>query len=314
MKPILLLILLSTFLFSIDNVNKKIKSKHSSLESTLNSIEHKLKIVHKKLNSVSKNIDEFITNEYTSDIYKDSYIQIETSLEKISGRDMEIEADVDIRIRLPKLKEKLSITIDNRDDKISSTYQDSNEDIDRKSDDYNIGLLYRTIKQKADLKFRVRLKMSNNPYIYVKAEAKRVLKLNNVSDLRIEQKLKYSHKDKLDSYSSFRYNYQINDKYLFSNYNRYHINSEEKNDNVYNSLRLNHNLSNSNYINYVSSINSNDNESNFQVKEYKTYISYRKYIRKWLYYDIIPSVTWSRVNDFKNKAGIRFNLGLLIKE
>jgi hypothetical protein len=314
MKSILLLILLSTFLFSIDNAKKKIKNKYSSLESTLNSIEHKLKIVHKKLNSASKSIDEFITNEYTNDIYKDSYIQIETSLKKISGSDMELESDVDIRIRSPKLKEKLSITIDNRDDKISSGYQDSNENIDTNDNDYNIGLLYRTIKRKADLKFRVRLKMSNNPYIYAKAEAKRMFELNNKSNILIKQKLKYSHKNKLDSYSSFRYNYKLNNMYLFSNYNQYHINSDEKHDNIYNSIRLNQKLNNLNYINYVSSINSNDNESNFQAKEYKTYISYRKYIRKWLYYDIVPSITWTRSNNFNNQAGIRFNVGLLIKE
>lgn len=313
MKPILLLILISTLLFSLDNKNKNLQNNHSMIENTLNSIENKLKIVHKKLNIASKSIDEFVTNEYTNDIYKDSYIQIETSIEKISGSDMEFKSDVDIRIRLPKLKEKLSITIDNIDDKISSSYQDSNENINKKEDDYNIGLLYRTIKQKAYLKFRVRLKMSNNPYIYTKAEAKKVFKLDEVSNLLIEQKLKYSHRDKFDSYSSFRYNYQINDIYLFSNYNRYYINSEKKNNEVYNSIRLNQKLHNSSYINYVNSVSSNDNESNFQVKEYKTYISYRKYIRKWLYYDIVPSVSWSRANDFKNKTGIKFNLGLLIK-
>ncbi len=96
------------------------------------------------------------------------------------------------------------------------------------------------------------------------------------------------------------------------NYNEYFINSKKEINNIYNSLRLNQTISKNKYINYVAAIDSNDDESNFQIKEYKSYISYRSYIRKWLYYDLVPSISWERENDFEEKLAIRISLGVLI--
>jgi len=110
------------------------------------------------------------------------------------------------------------------------------------------------------------------------------------------------------------YNYKINSQYMFSNYNEYYINSKIKNDNIYSSLRINQKLTKKSYINYVTSIDINDEESNLQTKKYKTYISYRKYIRRWLYYDIVPYIEWERDNNFNEKLGLKVNLGILISK
>ncbi len=73
-------------------------------------------------------------------------------------------------------------------------------------------------------------------------------------------------------------------------------------------------MSNKNYINYVVAIDSDDVDTNFKIKEYNTYISYRKYIRKWLYYDLIPSIKWQKSDNYKEEYGIKLRLGLLISK
>ena len=315
MKPILLLIIIHTLLLSFHNheINQYNKNE-SNLEKTLDKVENKLKIVYDKLNISSKNIDEFITKEYDNTIYTNSYIRFETSIEKRESNSVKIKPNIDIRIKLPKLKDKLSLTFNNNDNKINPNYQDSNEKINYKDDDYNVGILYNIIKRDINLKFRVGAKISFNPYLYVKAEAKKKFDLNQNNNLILEQKVKYSDKYEIDNYSSIRYNYKINKNYLFSNFNEYYINSKINDNNLYNSFRINHIISNDSYLNYVTSVDSNDDNSTFQTKRYGVYVSYRKYIRKWLYYDLLPNIQWKRDNDFNTNTGIKINIGIIIKK
>lgn len=312
---ILITLLIPSLLFSFHkHENKESTHNDSTLEKTLNSVENKLKVVYDKLNITSKHIDEFITNEYDETIYTKSYIRIETTLNKTSKTSIDIKPDLDIKIKLPKLKEKLSLTISNKDDKVVPNFQDSNEKVDYEDNKYSAGLLYNTIKKDLDLKFRVGVKFSTNPYIFTKAEAKKEFNLNFRNKITLTQKLKYTNKDQLDNTTSFRYIYKINSKLNFSSYNEYNNNSKDKDNNMHSSLRINKKLSNRSYINYVTSIKMNDKDSNFKIKKYNTYISYRKYIRSWLYYDIVPNISWEEIDNFKESYGMRIRLGLLISE
>lgn len=302
-------LLLSSNIMAQDN--EDIKRKFTFNE-TLNKIENTLNTVNKKLNLSSKYIDEFVTNKKDNTLYTHSYIRIETTLEKVESDSINFEPNIDIRLHLPKLKEKLSITIDNNDNRINNKYQDSNEKIHYKDDKYNIGLLYNTINNNFNIKLNAGVKVTKSPYLFTKLDIKKNLKINHKNYLTLEQKFKYSNKFELDSYSIINYTHELNQNFAISNYNEYYINSDIKNDNLYNSLRLSQRLKKDSYINYVTSIDSNDEESNFQIKEYKTYISYRKFIRSWLYYDIVPSISWKRENNFKDKIGIKLNLGIII--
>jgi hypothetical protein len=310
----LILVFLQTLLLSssvLAQDNKDIKTK-LTFNETLHKIESTLNIVNKKLNLSSKYIDEFVTNKKDNTLYTYSYIRIETTLEKVESDSMNFEPNIDIRLHLPKLKEKLSITIDNNDNRINNKYQDSNEKIHYKDDKYNIGLLYNTINNNFNIKLNAGVKVTKSPYLFTKLDIKKNLKINNKNHLTLEQRFKYSNKFELDSYSIINYTHKLNQNLDISNYNEYYINSDIKNDNLYTSLRLSQKIKKNSYINYVTSIDSNDEKSNFKIKEYKTYISYRKFLRNWFYYDIVPSISWKRENNFKDKIGIKLNLGIII--
>ena len=311
MKSLLQFALLGTLLHSTQILAE---DKNDNLNIFLDSIENKISLIHKKINESSKYVDEFITNESNEDIYKHSYIRFENTLEKKESKSLDFEQNLDIRIHLPKLRNKLSITIDNNDTLVDKEYEDSNEKLKHsRNDDYNIGLLYNTIKNDINLKLRLGVKASSNPYLYIKSEAKKEFELSENDSIELEEKLKYSDKFRLDNYSIIHYKHNINEYLDFFNYNEYYINSEIKDNNIYNSLRLSQKLDDKRYLNYLASIDSNDQNSNLKIKEYHTYVSYRKYIRKWLYYDIVPSISWSRNNDFEKELAIKVGFGVLIK-
>ena len=71
------------------------------------------------------------------------------------------------------------------------------------------------------------------------------------------------------------------------------------------------NISKKDYLSYVVSGTTNDSDSSLQVKNYQTYVSYRHYVRPWMYYDIIPRYIWERSNDFDPKYAISINFGML---
>ncbi|NQY94614.1 MAG: hypothetical protein HRT43_10635, partial [Campylobacteraceae bacterium] len=64
------------------------------------------------------------------------------------------------------------------------------------------------------------------------------------------------------------------------------------------------------YLSYVLSAASNNNDSEMEVKNYQAYISYRFYIKKWFYYDVIPKYSWERVDDFDGNYAIQINFGM----
>ena len=311
---IILMIPFSLFAFHEHDENDESYSSKNEvlLEETLNSAEPTLKYIYNTVNSVAKSVDEFLSNDYSDEKYYDSYIHIETSMKKIEGYSTDFDANVDIRIKLKKTSKKYRLVINNSDDNVSDEFKDHNETVPFEDDDYNIGIEYQSFKKYINFKSNLGIKASTNPYIYIKASASKEFKLSKRSSYEIEQKLRYSDRFELDSTTSLAYHKKLDDTYTFVNQNKYFINSKEQVDNIYNSLRINQQLNQRDYINYVAALNSNNDESNFQDKRYRAYISYRKFLKKWMYYDLIPEVSFNRDDNFEERYGFTVNIGILI--
>ncbi len=312
MKTLVLLLIFTHTLLAFHLHEKKDETdKTPFIDRTLNKVENKLEYVYDKLNSSSKYVDELLTNEKDNQIYEDSYIRIEYFNKIQTKGDNDSELDVDIKFKLPKLKKKLSFQLTNTDDKINKKYSDSNEKSINEDNKYSVGLLYDTFKNKYDLKFKTGIKLTSDPYLFVQAKAEKNFKLNFNSSILVKEKIRYSTKDKFDNNTSFEYKYNYNSKIHISNFFEYHINSEDKINNYYSSIRLNKTPSKSKYINYVASYSSTY-DSSYRTNQYRVYSSYRKYIRKWLYYDLVPEIQWNRSNDFDENYILKINLGVLI--
>lgn len=316
MKKVLIFTLLLPLLlyaFHKEDVSQKTDAQENSLfDRSLDTIETQLKKVYNGLNLSSKYIDEFLTNQQDNTIYTNSYIRLESTYFAQTNVQSTFQSNVDIKIHLPKLKEKLSFEINNQENKVNQKFNDSEEEVKYKNNSYNAGLLYQILKDQMDLSFKLGVKLSTHPDIFAQATAKKSYALNFNNLIELEENLKYSSKKELENTTTLRYTYKINNKLNFSNLNEYYTNTKEYSDYFHNSLRLNHTLSKKSHINYVAHMETNNNDTHLKVKEYGTYVSYRKYIRNWLYYDIVPNVMFEETNNFKDEYGIKVRLGFLI--
>lgn len=317
MKKLIFTLIFPTLLFSFHDHDEKEhihENEKTFFDHSLDVAEDKFHYLYEKVNLSSKYIDEFLTQEEDDKKYYNSYIRIETSIRKQESDDTDYEADVDLKIDLPKLKRKISLTFDNKEQRRDEGFEDSNENVPFRDNDYNLGLAYETLKKDINLKIKAGVKSGSKLYPFIKAKAKKEFNLTEKNILELQQEFKYSEQNELESDSSLKYDYLLKGKDLIiSSHNEYYINDKENVNNVYNSIRLYQHIKGRNYINYVLAVSSNDNNSNFKVKNYRAYLSYRHYIRKWLYYDVIPMNTINAVEN-SDRYSLEFKLGILIRK
>lgn len=311
MKHYILPIIIPTILLSNEN---------SSLDKILANIDETVNFININLNNYSKNLDEFLTNQYDESIYDRSYIKFENSFEYDKYGDFSYTPKFTLRLKLPKLQKRFSLEIDNTENSINQNINENNIDIDSnekvkfKDDNYSIGLIYNRISKDINLSFKSGVKVSANSFVYIKTSAFKTVNINENSEILIKDEIRFSDRYKIDNSFIINYNYIFNEKYQFSNYNEYFFNSIKKDDEIYNSIRLTDKINDKRYLNYVFSIYSNNINSELEIKDYTLYLSHRKYIKNWLYFDVIPSLTFQQIYDYNVNPGIKFNLGIISKK
>lgn len=303
MKKFVYSLILPTFLLS---------NEGSLLDNTLYKFDDTIKSLHENINIYSKNIDEFLTNKYDNSIYNQSFIRFENSFDYSKYENFNYNPTFSLRIKLPKLQERFSLEIDNTDNTIEQNSNDSNEKLNYKDDNYNIGLIYNRLSRGINLSFKTGVKLSTEPFFFIKTSAYKQFEIDDQSSILFKDEIRLSDRYNLDNSFIINYAYMINENYTFSNYNEYFINSIKKDDEIYNSLRLTNKINDKEYLNYVFSTTSNNIDSELEIKEYKLYLSYRRYMKQWLYFDVVPSMAFQEVYNYKINPGIKFNLGLFI--
>lgn len=303
MKKLVYSLILPTFLLS---------NEGSLLDNTLDKFDDTIKSLHENINIYSKNIDEFLTNKYDNSIYNQSFIRFENSFDYSKYENFNYNPTFSLRIKLPKLQERFSLEIDNTDNTIEQNSNDSNEKLNYKDDNYNIGLIYNRLSRGINLSFKTGVKLSTEPFVFIKTSAYKQFEIDDQSSILFKDEIRLSDRYNLDNSFIINYAYMINENYTFSNYNEYFINSIKKDDEIYNSLRLTNKINDKEYLNYVFSTTSNNIDSELEIKEYKLYWSYRRYMKQWLYFDVVPSMAFQEVYNYKINPGVKFNLGLFI--
>ncbi len=311
---ILIILLLPFYLFAFhDHEKTKSHHKHSALEQFLDSTENYLAYIYDGLNHTARFIDETITGERSKHIYDENYIHVQSYYDVVQSAKNSTGVNVRIKIKLPNLKEKYKLILENDDNKVANEkYNDSTETVDYKDDKYNLGLQYDTLKKDVNLKFKAGIKLRANSYAFLRASANKKFTMTDSWYFKVFETLELNTKKNLENTTAMNFYKDINKKLEFVNHNEYYWNEKDRIDNTYNSLRINQQLNHKNSLNYVAGLSSNDSSSNFQTKHYDAYIAFKQYIRPWLYYDVIPKVFWNRDNNFDAKYAFRFNLGIII--
>lgn len=240
-----------------------------------------------------------------------SYLHLEYSFEKNKGDDISNKLKLRTRIYLPKVTKRLRLIIENEDN-TNDKYDDFRTgDLDH---DRSLNVALEMVPEKENKwnpKGSVGIKVSKlDPYL--KFTMKRNWEMTELWELEFRQKNYLYLKQNFHNTSSAEAFRDITPTIKFSNYNEFFWKEEEKIEKFYNSFRFFQRLAKRDYLSYVTSISTNNDESNMQVKEYQAYVSYRHYIKRWVYFDIVPKIIWPREHDFNAEYAFRFNFGIYI--
>ena len=316
MKLLFILLIIPFVLFGFheqkESVQKNEKNDELTLEKTLTKAEPALGYVYKTVNNITKSIDQFLSNDYTPAEYTDSYINIETSLRNEKGNNSKFNSNIDVRLKLKKINDKYKIIINNNENKTSEKFEEKEEKVPYKDDNVNIGIQYESLKKYLAFKSSIGIKAISSPYIYLKGSIEKSYNLSENSKINLKEQIKYSDRFDFDYTTTIQYDKYMTQNITFIIHNEYFINSKNKIDNLYNSIRVNQILNSDEYINYVLGQNSNNNITNFKNKNIKSYISYRKFIKKWFYYDLVPEVNFINQNNYNEQYAFTLNVGILI--
>lgn len=312
MKILFLILIFQVFLFS-DNKDSNIKDT-TLLENVLQKSEFYREHLSQRLMYYATDIDSFLSNEPNDDTKKNaSYVHLQFATEKGQDDKLKNLTTFRIRLELPKFKNKYRLELGNKEETNDKSSDIRANDISR-NDDVQIGLRYiNSLRNYFNYSVGagVRFKL-NEVDPYIKAKATKDFSYSNDWEGAIAQKFYFSNKKNLESISSYEVYKVFNETFKFSNFNEYIWKQKEPDDNFYNSLRLFQNLSKKDFLSYILSTTTDIDNSNLEIRNYQAYISYRHYIKKWLYYDVIPRYIWQRDKDFDPKYAIRFNFGMFI--
>lgn len=180
----LFILLIPSMLFSFHNYKEeKNKNETSIFLKSINYAESKLSSIYNSLNKFSKSLDELLANEKSKYLYKDSYIHIQHQYDFFNNKKYQSHTDISLKIKLPQFKKKVKLLFNNDDNKvlsqdINNNVIDNNETIKYKNNDYNLAMQYEKYKEAFNIKAKIGVKVSSNPYIFTQIQAQKTYELH----------------------------------------------------------------------------------------------------------------------------------------
>ncbi|KAB7885571.1 hypothetical protein GBG19_13910 [Poseidonibacter ostreae] len=307
MKKLLLPLIL------INSINVLAQEEPSFLETFISDTNDHRKDIHNYIISLSSSVDNYFDDEEDIKInrknYAAAYGLIELSAIKNQHENLSFDQRVRIKLKLPKLKDKFRLVfesdeIDENKDYIEN--KKSNQD-----DDFNLALSYQTLKDYAELKAKVGIKLRSKLDPFLKLSARKTWEDVNGIDYVIGQDVKQSVIKKLETTSYYEVAKKFNDYYSLHQYTEYYWHSSESRDSqILPSIHLKQKIDAKNHLTYSFNSNIDNIDTNLRIKRHSLQLKYRHFIKKWLYVDTIPENYYSYDDNFKPKYAMRFNLGM----
>lgn len=306
MKTLIIpILLISSYNCSAEDIN------NTYLNTVIEDTNKYRKSIHKSLVKASSDIDYYFDNT-KRDIneYSDTYGLVQLSAYQNQHGSIKFDQKVKVKLKLPKLKENFKLVFES--DEIRENVDHIEDHTQNNNDDFNLALAYNQLfGDTIDFKTKVGVKLKTKIDPFVKIEAKNTWYDVNSIDYTISQSFKQSVIEKLESISYLRLDKNINDIFSIHNYNEYYWHSPQKEDTeFYNSIYLNHYVSDRSHLTYTFGVNTNNIDSNLKVKRYSVKAKYRHFLKKWLYVDTVPENYYNEDLNFKPRYAIRFNLGI----
>ena len=278
----------------------------SNYEKALESTSEIREYIKENLLDVSNNIDRYITNNNDKTLKNGTNLKLTFFAYKQESESYTTNYKLKLRIKLPNTEKKLKLIII---DENGDTDIKDNEHSNKESSKQSVALQYNLIDNfKHSLKASVGLRLKEELHRYIRLTYKTSFLLHKSIITKIGQKFRYSSDKKFVTTSSIDFTKYLNYTFILSNHNEYKWEKEGNINSLFNSIKLYQILSKKEYFGYSITKEKDDFESSFNTKEYQIIFQYRNYIKKWLYFEVIPKVRYMREHDFSARHQLRFNL------
>lgn len=305
-------LILPLTILSITNLfSNEIKENENYFQNIINDTSEYRKNIHQSLISLSSNIDSYFISEEIKNLdYSSTYAHLQLSSYLNEGDEIVFDQKFKIKLKLPKLKDKFSLEIETSEERETvdnvETHNKSN------NDNLNVGIAYyKQLKNHINLKSKAGLKVRSKFDPFIKIEAKKTWIHDESLEYTLSQKFKQSVIKHTESTTFFRVDKKLKEPFSIHNYYQHYWQSTNEKDNqYYTSIYLNQKLSNTKNLTYTIDSNINNIDSEMKVKRYAARITYKQYLRKWMYFDIIPENYYPEDDNFKSKVALRINFGI----
>ena len=218
--------------------------------------------------------------------------------------DGKLNSSLSIRanIKLPKISDKLYITVDKDD---NTNTQNKEDALANEKQSSRVGLKYYLIRHNDK---NIYLKLGGRPTfdgakIYLKFGLDKVYNYNNFYTSLYFNEYYYFKNNIFKSNTGFNFRKKLNNTWAIGQYNDFTINHNQNNlINISNTLLLDQYLDSKEMLTYWITLYTNHQNNNFEQNSLTYNIKYHKMLKKWIFIDIIPSV----VRDLKLKKYNRY--------
>lgn len=218
----------------------------------------------------------------------------------------DVEARLKVRVKLPKLKNRVDLILSDYDDEIEeNTVAGSRIDDISRQDRFNLALQF---KRSPDSGLSHRLGVGRRFQVYAKSRYRQTIDINDNSEFRWEASIYYYNRDGFGSDVGMTYDYHFTEKSLFRFDNRFYY-RDKTNDWLWQHSWQQFTQLDSKtaviYGLYVEGLS----QPHYQMEEYLVSVRWRQNtLREWLFYDIEPFVVWRRDEQFSPSFGIALQL------
>ncbi|MBT7609460.1 MAG: hypothetical protein HN576_06875 [Bacteriovoracaceae bacterium] len=305
MRSLVLLIILFSSAFSSEAASKKKQRKIVSSESPQNKksqvssyIDETQRFISIFWTDLNYNMDSFFSNQKYSKTENDGRISAYLDFYRKEGESLKTYFDISIKVDLPKLSHRLSITIEKeRDDILESRSNQITNVQATKDSDYAASVNYLNLSDlfNSELNVGIRFAIPLDPFVKY-----RIFKDLNFSwfDLHLEQKFIYFKQEYFSESTQIFFAKKISDSVILSQNN---ILSWSDSDDLFvlrDSLILSQKLSNKKSISYSVGANASFTPT-FYYTGYDASLSYKQVLYKtWLYGSLGIGAEFLRTNEW----------------
>jgi len=262
-------------------------------------------------------IDGFFAGKDTEAQTNDSYLRLRFGVRWIEGDGLSDDSDLKLRIDLPTTKNRWKLFIENQLDELETLRSSNREDVidpETEDDGFYGGISRERTTENWQFRPELGVKLSAPLDPFMRFRAKRPFELPGLWSGRFQQSIYYFHQDGFGTKGELLFERPWGEQDFWQIKSEGKWEDETNNMGLAQVFTLQQSLTENAAVNYELGILGNTKPST-QTSSYYINMRYRQRLYEdWLFFDVVPGVTWPRTTDFEPVYSITSRIEILFSD